>query len=400
MIIRGAMLLDGVGGQLRDKAEVVIDKGRIAALGSVDASVRQDRGPVLEFSGATIMPGLIDCHVHLSGFHCGEPAELPDDQELKVGLDCAAVAHGLDGLLRAGITTVRDCGYPHHGIFGLRHAQRMGLLTGPRMILSGRGISTTGGHATAISVEADGVDEVRRAVRKEMRAGADWIKLMVTGGTGSPHERTEDVQLSADEARVAALEAHARGRRVAAHCSNLEGALVAIGAGADSIEHGIVLDEEAVNRMAAKGTWLAAGLRCTQVEADAPADSVIPAYVRDKASRIVDAQAASFRRALQAGVKVGAATDAGPRYFPLGADSMIAELETMRELGMSPLDSLSAATGRAAELLGLDGLGILRPGAIADVLVVDGDPLESLDALRRPLLVLKQGEPHGGFPTS
>ena len=258
-------------------------------------------------------------------------------------------------------------------------------------MISGRAITTTGGHGAALSVRADGVNEVRQAAREEMRVGADWIKLMLTGGTASPNERVEDVQMTIEEARAAATEAHARGRKVAAHCSNRDGAHLALDAGVNSIEHGIDLDGPAIDRMAARGTWLSAALRCTRVEAEATEESGIPGYVRQKAAGIVNSQAASFQRALQRGVNIAAATNAGPAYFPLGVESMIAELATMQELGMTTLETLSSATGRAGQFLGLEDVGVLRPGAVADVIVVGGDPVRSLGALRRLELVMAEG---------
>jgi imidazolonepropionase-like amidohydrolase len=391
LVLRAEGLFDGLGHHTSAESEVVIDGSRIVAAGPVGDRTAAPQDTILEFPGAIIMPGLIDCHVHLSGLHCGGLGDWPESRDAAVAFDTVAVARGLERLLREGVTTVRDCGYPHHGLHGLRHAQRAGLFTGPRLVICGRAITTTGGHGASLSVQADGVDQVRQAVREEMRVGADWIKLMLTGGTASPHERVEDVQMTVEEARAAVTEAHSRGRMVAAHCSNRDGAHLALDAGVDSIEHGINLDDTAVDRMTARGTWLSAAVRCTRVEAEATEESGIPGYVRQKAAGIIDSQAASFRRALQRGVNIAAATDAGPAYFPLGVESMIAELATMQELGMTTLETLSSATGRAGQLLGLEDVGVIRPGAVADVIVVAGDPFGSLDALRRLELVIAGG---------
>ncbi len=364
LLLRADALIDGLGHHKSAASEVAIAGSRVVAAGHIGSWDARPDDTILEFPGATIMPGLIDCHVHLSGLHCrGSSDDWPESRDAAVALDAVALVRGLERLLHEGITTVRDCGYPHHGLLGLRRAQQVGLFTGPRLVVSGRAITTTGGHGSRLSVRADGVDEVRRAVREEMRVGADWIKLMLTGGTGSPHERVEDVQMTVEEAQVAATEAHARGRRVAAHCSNRDGAHLALDAGVDSVEHGIDLDDTAVDRMAIAGTWLSAGLRCTRVEAEATEESGIPDYVRRKAAGIVDLQASSFQRALKRGVNIAAATDAGPAYFPLGIESLIAELATMQELGMTTLEALSSATGCAGQLLALEDVGVLRPGA-------------------------------------
>jgi imidazolonepropionase-like amidohydrolase len=226
----------------------------------------------------------------------------------------------------------------------------------------------------------------------EMKAGADWIKLMMTGGTSTPNELVTDVQLTVEEAAAAVEEAHRRGRRVSAHCSNLAGTLAALDAGVDSIEHGIELDDGAVDRMVTNGTWLSPGIRCTRVEAEAGPESGIPEHVRVKAAEIFRFQEESFRRAYLAGVRIVAATDAGPGYLPLGSDSLVAELATMIDLGMSPLEAICAATGRASELLGVGNhMGKIGPGQLADLLVVRGDPLENVRALRDVVLVMKDG---------
>lgn len=389
-VLRASALMDGLSGELRADPEVIVKGQHIV---DVRQSSRASRSGVRMFDlpGATIMPGLIDCHVHLSGLHVGGELDACASSAARVALDTAAVLGGMERLLRGGVTTVRDCGYPHHGLLGIREGQALGLVRGPRLILSGRAIRTTAGHGAGISVRADGADAIRRAARKEIGAGVDWLKLMVTGGTASPHERAEDLQMTLEEATAAVTEAHARGRKVAAHCSNRVGAHLALDAGVDSIEHGIDLDDAAIGRMVEQGTWLSAGLRCTRVEAESSAEAQIPEYVRRKASELVALQAESFQRALARGVGIVASTDAGPSYFPVGAKSLVDELTAMHELGMARTTILSAATGRAAQLLGLRDVGVVRRGAKADIMVVRGDPTSSLEELRRVELVMVDG---------
>jgi imidazolonepropionase-like amidohydrolase len=345
---------------------------------------------VIDAGRRTVMPGLVDSHVHLAGF--GRDSHDVPGEAFRFTNDTFRVARGLRDTLRAGITTLRDCGFPHHGIFALRDAIESGVVAGPRLVLSGRAIAVSGGHGVELGVEADGEDGVRRAARIEMRAGADWLKLMTTGGTATPGEAVSDVQMTVPEISAAIDEAHRRGRRVCAHASNARGAHLCITAGVDSIEHGIELNQQDVEEMAGRGVWLSPTLACAVVESESTEEDGVPRYVTDKAKGIIERHRDSFQRALAAGVRIAASTDAGPRYFPIGAASVARELRTMVEFGMPPREVLHSVTAGGAEMLGVGGLvGSLRPGMAADVLVVDGDVLEDVGAVERPWLVLKAG---------
>jgi imidazolonepropionase-like amidohydrolase len=242
-------------------------------------------------------------------------------------------------------------------------------------------------------VQVTGVDEVRRAVRIEAKAGADWIKLMLTGGTATPGEEVTDVQMTLEEAAAAVHEAHGRGRSVSAHCSNLAGTSLALDAGVDSIEHGIAIDHEAARRMAAEGVWLCSTLLCTQTEGLADADSGIPEYVRRKGAEIFKQQQSSFQIALEAGVRIAAGTDAQVSYLPLGAEALGQELELMVSLGMTPSSALVSATGLSAAVLGISHeVGTIAPGLYADLLLLDADPISDISSVTRPSIVLKGGK--------
>jgi imidazolonepropionase-like amidohydrolase len=389
-IIENARIIDGTGQPPIERGFVVIEGERIASVAPGKLEVVESGHEVVDAAGRSVVPGLVDCHVHLAGAHVTE--RLAEPSAARIADDALRVTELAGQLVRDGIVAVRDMGYPHHGIFAVRDALERRSFEGPRLFLSGRAIAASGGHGTGISVEIDGPYAARQAARLEMKAGADWLKLMVTGGTATPGEQVSDVQLALDEVQAVVEEAHRRGRRVAAHCSNLAGTRLALAAGVDSIEHGIELDEACVRQMVDNGVWLSPGLRCTEVEATAEPESGVADYVRAKAAAIFRRQGESFQLALAAGVRIVAATDGGPRYFPVGLESLVAELGTMVRLGMAPLDAIRAATSAAATLLGIDHEeGTIQPGRTANLVLVDGDPTAEVEALARPWLVVVRG---------
>lgn len=382
------------GGTREVDAWVLLVDDRIEAVGQGDPSgIAADSR--IDGGGRTLLPGLIDCHTHVIGLSTEEPD--PRAGIARVARDTIAAVTGLADVVRSGLTTIRDCGFPHHGIFAIRMAADAGAFPAPRMRVSGRAIAATGGHGSSLAIEVDGVDAVRRAVRLEAKAGADWLKVMVTGGTATPGEEVTDVQLTLDEVRAVVDEAHRRGRKVCAHVSNLTGTHLALRAGVDSIEHGIALDDEAVGLMVDRGTWLVPSLLCTRTEGEAGPESGIPEFVRRKGAAIYRQQMASFQRALAAGVRIAAGTDAAVPYLPLGGPTIAAELALMVELGMSPAAAIQSATAAAADMLGYGtSLGRIQGGALADLVVVDGDPLADMTTIARPWLVVSRGRPLDG----
>jgi imidazolonepropionase-like amidohydrolase len=386
--ISGAQLLDGNGGPPLQNQAVIVEGDQITAIvpaTELDRSSHQ----VIEAEGRTLLPSLMDSHVHIAGFltrttpPSGEPAETAQDV-----LD---VVRGLIALARSGIGAIRDCGYPDHTIFAVREAAEAGLFPSPRLILCGRALCASGGHAASLSVQADGVDAVRRATRLECKAGADWIKLMITGGTATPNERVSDIQFTFAEIAAAVDEAHRRGKRVCAHCSNLAGTKLALEAGIDCVEHGIELDDDAVRLMRERNVWLSASLKCTEVEGVNRPEDGVPPFIAQRAGMIYQTQMASFQRARQAGVRVSAGSDGMLSYFPLAARSIIRELAFMTQLGLPAGEAIAIGTRETAELLGLVDSGTIAPKKRADLLVVDGDPLSDLMALDRPWLVMLGG---------
>ncbi len=393
IVIRHCRIIDATGRSPIDDGVVVVRGEKIAAVGGV-SEVACPEGPdvpAIDAGGGTLLPGLIDMHVHLALSCLERRASLSlTARHLADDVLCTLVL--LRRVVREGITTLRDCGYPHHGIFALREAIKAGDFMGPRLILCGRAICTTGGHGDSISVQADGPDAVRAAVRGEIRAGADWIKLMATGGTATPGERTLDVQFTPEEMTAAVDEATRRGKKVCAHCSCLAGARAVLEAGVHTIEHGIDLNDETVAFMRERGVALIPTLACTRIEAEAGPDSGIAEFTRVRAKPAADSQAQSFQRALSAPVTIATGTDAGLFYLPIAIASLIRELQMMVSLGMSPMKALEATTRVSAEVLGLGHeLGTVEAGKIADLLLVNGDPLANLNALAQVQAVFKSG---------
>ena len=390
LLIRGR-LIDGTGAlPIEDGALLIDDHGRIANVGLSSTVAVDGAVSVMDVRPFTMLPGLIDAHVHLVSCRHHERSISLTTRDI-----AASVLHGARNAREAvqnGVTTVRDCGACHHGIFDLRTLTEVGELLGPRIVLAGCAISTTGGHGPNVSVAADGDAAVRAAARAQIGAGADFVKVMLTGGTATRHERIEDVQFTAAELLAIVDEAHRRNKRVAAHCSCLAGARLAVDCGVDTIEHGIMLDDELCARMAENRISLVTTTALTRFEAQAdPTDGTIPAYTRAKAKVASEQQAASLERAIAAGVPVAAGTDADGVIYPFGS-TLPTELESLQQAGLTPLEAIRAGTFASATAIGrAKELGSLEVGKLADAIVVDGDPSGNLDALRRVRLVIIDG---------
>ena len=385
-ILAGATLIDGTGAPPVRGRAVLVEQGRIAAVMD-DAAAPS--GPTVRLDGLTLLPGLINCHVHLCFGGEADPAAA------MLGEPHAATV--IKAVLRArqtveaGVTTVRDLGGRDYAELSVRDAIRAGLIVGPRVLCAGRGICITGGHGWhMIGRESDGSDEVRKAVREQIKAGADVVKLFATGGVMTPGVDPNAAQLTLDEVRAAIEEARKAGRRTAAHAQGADGITNCLEGGITTIEHGVFLTEAHCRRMVRDGVALVPTLIAPEAIASGGVAAGIPEFAVRKSLDVRDHHLASFQMAMRLGVPIAAGTDAGT---PLnGHGSMVPELELMVKAGMAPLAVLRAATATAAAVLGLEQeTGRIAPGLAADLLAVAGDPAERIQALDEVRLVMAQG---------
>lgn len=391
-ILANARIIDGTGEVLSDRF-IVIDDGSIADVVSMSEFPATPDAEVIDVSGNTVMPGIIDCHVHLSIDGDADPVgQVVADSD---AMSALRMARNAERTIAAGITTVRDLGAKNHVDISFRRALAQGVHTAaPRLVLSGQPVTMTGGHCWQFGREANGVDDVRRAAREQIRAGADCVKLMATGGILTQGNEIGAAQLEEAEMRAAIEEADKAGKLTAVHAHGASGIKNGIRAGVHSVEHAYYLDDEGIDMMLAAGTWLVPTAAAVDLVVRNGIEAGIPADVVEKAEAAIESQRATCRKALRSGVKIAMGTDAGTPYNRHG-DNM-QELEAMVAVGMSPMAAICAATRRGAELLGLaDRLGTIERGKAADVLVVDGDPLDDISVLRAPErigLVFKNGE--------
>jgi imidazolonepropionase-like amidohydrolase len=382
-LFRNGRIFDGTGSPPSD-GDVVVEEGRI-----VDVGTGLDGDEAVDLGGRGLLPGLFDCHVHVMFSHI----DLFRMMQAPFSLRFYEAARNLEATLAAGITTVRDAGGAD---LGVKTAVDLGYINGPSMQISLSMISQTGGHGDSWMPSGwhlgllqphtgvpdtivDGPDEMRRKVREVVRMGADVIKVATSGGVLSPRDDPRHAHFGPDELEALVTEATRLGRWVMAHAQALEGIKNAVRAGIRSIEHGIYLDDEAVDLMVQRGTFLVPTLVAPLgvIEA-AEAGAAVTEESLNKARRVVDDHRRSFRLAVDAGVKIAMGTDSA--VTPHGAN--LRELRLMEEGGMSPTDVLVATTRTAAECMGvLDDRGTVEPGKRADVVVVEGDPLD-FDGLR------------------
>jgi len=385
---RAARVIDGISEQpLADRA-VLVDDGRIVAVESVRAI--PSTAEVVDLGDVTLLPGLIDVHVHLVWNASREPhALVAQESRHMTVLRCA---HNCVLHIQAGVTTVRDTGSTDAIAVSIGQAIKLGLIPGPRVVASGRVVAMTGGHAWVLGREADGPDAVRGAVRAEMKGGADFIKLMASGGIYGQAEEVGSPQYSVEELRAGVEEAHNSGRKTSSHAYSVKAIVNSLEAGIDCVEHASFLDAETASRMVKQGTYMVPTMSVYQAMHDTGPGLGSPDYILRKTTEVMLASREAFKLALETGVLMAAGTDCGSPGHPHGG--LREELRLMVEYGATPMQAIRFGTAAAADLLGLGGeIGTLEPGKRADLLAVGGDPIRDIRALRDVRLVMRDGIP-------
>lgn len=383
-ILRGATIIDGTGAAPLENGVLVLEDGKIQAIGTADQlDVNQANADVVDVSGKTIIPGLFNCHAHLA-WDGKEDIQIQSVYD-SVPMATFKVAMNMRRSLEAGVTTVRDLGVHKSGLHAKEAADK-GFVTSPRLIVSGQAIAMTGGHTWWCALEADGVDAVRQAVRAQIKGGAKVIKVMASGSV--PEYTMEELEAMADEA-------HRAGVKITAHATFGSAISRVVDAGFDSVEHGGTMDDATIAKMAKQGTFIVTTFCPVTLQArHGEAFGLSPAFVARRKGQMNDTNRyASITKASAAGVKICMGTDAGSPLVP--HSEVAAELELLVEYGICKdyLEAISCATGNAALLCGVeDQWGTLKVGLLADVVVIDGNPLEDINDLRKVETVYLGGE--------
>lgn len=402
-VLKAARLFDGKSNSVVTPALVVLTGDKITGVGP-SASIPPG-AQVIDLGDATLLPGFIDAHTHLT-FPYSEDYKQSRLNTLQKTVAEEALDASVNArvTLLAGFTTVRDVGSHDYLDVGLRNGIRSGDVPGPRMLVTVHALGATGGHcdhtdgyreglfgheAGPLDGVINGPDQARYAVRLDHKYGADMIKVCASGGVLSPTDDVDTPQLTQEELNAIVEEAHALRRKTAAHCHGAEAGKRAIRAGIDSIEHGTFLDDEALDMMKQRGTYLVPTLMAIQgIQEQFDKGVYIPPAIAAKARAAMASIHSTFQRALAKGVKIGLGTDAG--VYPHGRNAE--EFHQMVDLGMKPAEALKAGTSADAELLGLaDKIGSLEPGKLADIVAVPGDPTQNIRQTEHVFFVMKEG---------
>jgi imidazolonepropionase-like amidohydrolase len=391
--VRAGRLIDVRSGKVSTSTYIVVAKDRILRISdSAPSGVK-----VIDLSKYTVVPGLIDSHAHVLGN--------PKDQSSTGGLRMSSAQKAIWGVrnlqvwLDHGFTALRDAceGDPAYGQLALRDSIAAGLIRGPRMVSAGGCVSLTGGHGDDDVLApdaglvkhpniADSVDDISRVVRRDIKYGADWIKLMATGGVMDPISDYRVQELSEEQMAKAVEVAHRAGKKVMAHAEGAEGIKAAVRAGVDSIEHGTVMDEEGARLMEQHGTWLVPTLYCFQHDMETGTSQGRDPVSFAKGVAILKEQQPAFARAIAHHIRIAYGVDDDP-------DVVSKEFGALVRGGLSALDALRAATINGAELTGRDkDIGSIEPGKFADIVAVEGDPLADITVMEKVVFVMKGGE--------
>ncbi len=396
--VKAGLLIDGTGAPPKKNQVVVVLNGKIVSVGT---DVPKG-ATIVDLGDRTLLPGFIDCHVHLTGRVIGEGdnwddgavRDLPQEDALRGARNAKAT-------LDAGFTTVRNVGASDFSDIALRNMIHEGVVPGPRIVAAGHSIGITGGHCDTNGYRpgilegdpengiADGAAEIMKAVRYQVKHGADVIKTCATGGVLSEGDAVGVQQYDDDELKVLVSEAHLTERKVAAHAHGAEGIKAALRAGVDSIEHGSMTDDEAIALFKKTGAFLVPTLMAQESVEKLAQSGVLTGHRAEKALFIAPLARENIKKAIAAGVKIALGTDSG--VFPHGKNAH--EFELMVGLGMTPMNAILAGTRNAAQLLGLDKiLGTIEAGKIADLVAVNGNPLDDVKTLTAPAFVMHEGK--------
>jgi imidazolonepropionase-like amidohydrolase len=396
--IKAGKVIDVVSGTVLINQIILIDNNMIIEIGS--GITIPKNAEIIDLSNATVLPGLMDCHTHLS-FQPGD--NYYEDIFRKTAIDYAILAPNYTKrTLHAGFTMVRDVGADQLIDISLRNAINRGDIEGPRMLVSTFALGATGGHADLTGFNpnidwkynkdftgvADGENEIRKRVRNNVKWGADWIKVSATAGVLSEEESAGAAQYSLDELKVVVDEAHRWGRKVAAHAHGTEGIKLAIQAGVTSIEHGSLIDDEGIHMMKEKGVWLVADIYNDDYILAEFSKKGYPQKIIDKEKLIGRLQRENFQKAVKAGVKIAFGSDAG--VYPHGWNGK--QFFYMVKYGLTPMQAIQSATINAADLLDWkDKTGSITKGKLADIIAVQGNPLDDITILEHVKFVMKEG---------
>lgn len=376
--IHHARLIDGTGA-VWEGVTLLVRGAKIAAVGS-SKDISIPKGAVrIDGRGLSIIPGLIDCHVHL----ClgGEPDVVGTLESEQPSYTLLKSATHAKATIDAGFTTVRDVGSRDHSIFTLKQAIESGVMPGPRIVGAGLAICMIGGHARFIGQEVKGTEQVRRVVAEQVAAGAGVIKVIASGGVLTPGTSPDDAQMTLEELAAAVDEAQQAGKRVAAHAHGAVGMKNAINAGVRSIEHATLLDDESGALMKRYGVYMVPTLSALATTAACRSGCGIPESALEKARSMTKRHQASFKAAHRNGIAIAMGTDAGTPFNYHGENAQ--ELERMVALGMTPMEAILASTAAAARLIGIhDSVGTLTKGMEADLVILNGNPLRRIDVLK------------------
>jgi imidazolonepropionase-like amidohydrolase len=397
--VKAARVIDPAAGAVRENQVIIIEGDKVKSIGAAadQTKLLPPDARVIDLGNATVLPGLIDCHTHVTA----QPKNYYDDIFRRTPIDVAVGAHiYARRTLEAGFTTIRDVGAEEYVDISLRNAINSGAVVGPRILAVGVGLGSTGGHADLNGFSpylrfqqiapgvVDGPDAIRKAVRTNIKYGADWIKIMASAGVLSEEESVGAPQYSVEEMKAAVDEAALSGHKVAAHAHGTEAIKMAVRAGVASIEHGSLIDDEGIRLMKERGTWLVSDVYNDDYILAEYTRLGYPAKIIEKERLVGRLQRENFRKAVKAGVKYAYGTDAG--VYPHGWNGK--QFGKMVEWGLTPMQAIQSATISAADLIGWKNkVGQLAPGAFADLIAVSGDPLADVTALEKVAFVMKGG---------